>query len=126
MTPPQKKRSRGRARTTTSPLAAAMAASGTDGPRAVTYLIHALGVSRAQAYNLLRGGRSISEENARALSSLLGQRAVERLRMESQRQAIEAACAVLVELRKPALVVKMRRVLSALERALKKSASEAG
>ena len=93
---------------------------------AVSYLIHALGVSRAQAYNLLRGSRSISEENARALSSLLGQRAVERLRLEAQRQVLSAAREILIELRKPAMAELLTRVLSTLERALKKSASDTG
>ena len=93
---------------------------------AASYLIHALGVSRAQAYNLLRGSRSISEGNARVLSSLLGQRAVERLRMEAQRQAIEAAKDALIELRKPALAEMLARVLLVLKRALKKSALDAG
>jgi len=93
-----------------------MAAAGMEGPSAVNYLRYALGVSRASAYNLLRGTSQVTEENAKALSPLLGADYVERLKMEAQRRALLEAAIILFDLGEKVLGRELKEVAKKLEK----------
>jgi len=62
-----------------SPIRFAMAQRGYVGSGAVTYLRHALGLSRTRAYELLRGAVQPDEAQIKVLAPMLGKQAAKKL-----------------------------------------------
>ena len=109
--------------TNVSALQTAMAAAGVEGPNAVSYLRHALGVSRSYAYELLRGSRTIGEQEVKSLSPLLGEDATQKLfsvsrqrkiQSDARRRVLAEAQRILVELRQNALARSIEKIIQNL------------